>query len=514
MTAAAANAPIPAENSAPAVASHEVGMMFVHEYYTFLNKEPSRLHCFYNKMSTMSHGTQGEDPYDIHAKILELGFEDCKVLVTNVDSQSSLNGGIMIQVLGEMSNKGGPSQKFVQTFFLAEQPKGYYVLNDIFRYLKEDNDAEFENATEKVEADVGVVASEPSVIKEEKEEEEEKEQEEVATDKEEAVASVEAAVPIETDVIEQAHPPVEEEKVEAVEEKSPIVDEKKVVEEEKVTDEKKAAEEKKPSEKRSEYKKHDRRSDKKDGKKDDNKEAKKDAKKDADLSEKPKTPEPSQAEAAPSAPATAPDTVASDSAVSEAVVSEAAEPSKPATWAKLASDGSNRWGTHVASGARGSSFNVSRPTPKPQTSQPVSRPQGQRSNTGREETHGIYVKNITEKMTIEQLREAFSKFGPVKNFELAPKKNCAYVDFESAEAVQAALKQNRVNIGSEVVLAEERRRPGYQNNGRSFHHQNGNGHQGHQGHQGSHRGRSTRGGFHDRKPIQRHDKTAPAVAVN
>lgn len=30
--------------------------------------------------------------------------------------------------------------KFAQTFFLAEQPEGYYVLNDIFRFLKEDFD--------------------------------------------------------------------------------------------------------------------------------------------------------------------------------------------------------------------------------------------------------------------------------------------------------------------------------------------------------------------------------------
>ena len=37
-----------------------------------------------------------------------------------------------------MSNKGEPWRKFVQTFFLAEQPNGYFVLNDIFRFLKEE----------------------------------------------------------------------------------------------------------------------------------------------------------------------------------------------------------------------------------------------------------------------------------------------------------------------------------------------------------------------------------------
>lgn len=38
-----------------------------------------------------------------------------------------------------MSNNGEPWKKFVQTFFLAEQPNGYFVLNDIFRFLKEES---------------------------------------------------------------------------------------------------------------------------------------------------------------------------------------------------------------------------------------------------------------------------------------------------------------------------------------------------------------------------------------
>ena len=77
---------------------------------------------------------------EIHNKITSLGFEDCKVFIHSVDAQSSANGGIIIQVIGEMSNRGEPWKKFVQTFFLAEQPNGYFVLNDIFRFLKEEQE--------------------------------------------------------------------------------------------------------------------------------------------------------------------------------------------------------------------------------------------------------------------------------------------------------------------------------------------------------------------------------------
>lgn len=79
---------------------------------------------------------------EIQEKIGAQSFKDCKVRVSNVDAQASIGNGIVIQVLGEMSNNGLPNRKFSQTFFLAEQPNGYYVLNDIFRYLKDDDDIE------------------------------------------------------------------------------------------------------------------------------------------------------------------------------------------------------------------------------------------------------------------------------------------------------------------------------------------------------------------------------------
>ena len=43
------------------VVPSEVGWQFVPQYYTFVNKQPNRLHCFYTKASTFIHGTEGED---------------------------------------------------------------------------------------------------------------------------------------------------------------------------------------------------------------------------------------------------------------------------------------------------------------------------------------------------------------------------------------------------------------------------------------------------------------------
>lgn len=93
-------------------------------------------------------------------------MENCRVLITNVDSQASINGGILIQVLGEISNRNEVARRFAQTFFLDVQPNvtnGYYVLNDIIRFLSDD-DIEMYNGEEEAGASTsptGTLVEEP-----------------------------------------------------------------------------------------------------------------------------------------------------------------------------------------------------------------------------------------------------------------------------------------------------------------------------------------------------------------
>jgi len=78
---------------------------------------------------------------NIQDRIKALELLDCKVRISNVDSQASFDN-IVIQVIGETSTKGAEPKKFVQTFVLAQQPSGYFVLNDILRYVEEEADEE------------------------------------------------------------------------------------------------------------------------------------------------------------------------------------------------------------------------------------------------------------------------------------------------------------------------------------------------------------------------------------
>lgn len=101
-------------------------------------------------------------PQAINDRIKELDFQDCKVRVTNVDSQGSRNN-IIIQVIGELSNKSAPQRKFTQTFVLAEQTNGYFVLNDIFRYILEDDEEEL-NGTQEVQTQTAATTGDQETV--------------------------------------------------------------------------------------------------------------------------------------------------------------------------------------------------------------------------------------------------------------------------------------------------------------------------------------------------------------
>lgn len=124
----------------------EIGMTFGKEYYTVLSREPSRLHLFYAKNSTLLHADENDldTPivvgYEaIEAAVSKNSFLGARFIIGSIDCHPSLNGGILVNVLGQIQSRQSSSQNrnFVQTFFLAEQPAGYFILNDNLRFLNQ-----------------------------------------------------------------------------------------------------------------------------------------------------------------------------------------------------------------------------------------------------------------------------------------------------------------------------------------------------------------------------------------
>ncbi|KAI0123843.1 hypothetical protein BJ170DRAFT_98203 [Xylariales sp. AK1849] len=152
----------------------EIAWFFVEQYYTTLSKTSEKLHLFYSKRSQFVYGQEAEvaevsvGRQNIQERIKALDLQDTKVRITNVDSQSS-HDNIVIQVIGETSNKvHDEPKKFVQTFVLAQQPSGYFVLNDILRYLDEEGDEEQGDLADQ-DAAVELPTNAPAEVQEEPE---------------------------------------------------------------------------------------------------------------------------------------------------------------------------------------------------------------------------------------------------------------------------------------------------------------------------------------------------------
>lgn len=71
----------------------------------------------------------------INDKILALHYGEFSAEIATVDAQESYNGGVIVLVTGYLTGKDSVRRKFSQSFFLAPQDKGYFVLNDVFRYV-------------------------------------------------------------------------------------------------------------------------------------------------------------------------------------------------------------------------------------------------------------------------------------------------------------------------------------------------------------------------------------------
>ncbi|KAJ4968479.1 hypothetical protein NE237_015180 [Protea cynaroides] len=120
-----------------------VGNAFVIHYYHMLHQAPELVYRFYQDSSKL--GRPEPDGtlcfittlQAINEKILSLYCSDFSAQIKTVDAQESHDGGVIVLVTGYLTGKDGVGRNFTQSFFLAPQDKGYFVLNDLFRYVEE-----------------------------------------------------------------------------------------------------------------------------------------------------------------------------------------------------------------------------------------------------------------------------------------------------------------------------------------------------------------------------------------
>ncbi|KAE8375903.1 hypothetical protein BDV26DRAFT_283093 [Aspergillus bertholletiae] len=416
---------VPPGEQKSAISKDEVGWYFVEQYYTNMSRSPDKLHLFYSRRSQLVFGTEAESvpvavgQKAINEKIKQLDFQDCKVRVLNVDSQASFDN-ILISVIGEISNKSKPSRKFIQTFVLAEQPNGYYVLNDIFRYLVDEEDIVNEEPAlaASVEPAAEPTADEPA---------------QTETESAPAAEPEEANEVIATKV---------EEKLEQAEEK---------------------AEEEQPEEPAPQANGTEAQTS------EDVPEPVTSTESETSKTEQPATPEPTP--------------VSTTQKENSTPAKEPAVPARavPKTWANIASKSGATVPAVPAipvapvkpTPATGSTQSAPAPAPAAVTPTPAteSTPSNDGSGwqtaghdhkktqprAGDDQNVMAYIKNVTDKVDANLLKQTLSRFGKLKHFDVSRQKNCAFVEFVDPAGYAAAVAANPHQIGTEQISVEERR---------------------------------------------------------
>ncbi|KHN99614.1 NTF2 and RRM domain-containing protein [Metarhizium album ARSEF 1941] len=416
----------------------EVGWYFVEQYYTTLSKSPEKLHLFYGKRSQFVYGREAEvanvsvGRQAIQERIKALDFQECKVRVSNVDSQASFEN-IVIQVIGETSHKNTEPKKFVQTFVLAQQPSGYFVLNDILRYISEEDEEEAAVTTDTPAAVVEETAAPAAAVSEP----------EVVPEPEPAGEVVPAdATKFDADAVDEKLQQAASAQVDAS------------VNGEDVSETSKAPEPKvEPAPAAQEVTENL-----------------------TPETERPKEPSPTPVAKKETAP-------------------EPVMPPKPMTWASRAAAAAgprpvvplpktatppaqNQSKAPAPTPAAASAAAASSAQPAPAAAAPANeapakessgwqtagadskrqnRPQSISANVAEKEGTLGYVKYVTEKVQEADLRNALAAHGELSYFDINRQKNCAFVEYRTVEGYQAAITANPHVVNGENIVVEPRR---------------------------------------------------------
>ncbi|KAL1550106.1 nuclear transport factor 2-like [Salvia divinorum] len=131
-----------ANQYATQVTAWQVGSYFVQQYYQVFQQQREYVHHFYNDSSSMMRvdgefSESASDMMKIHEVLMSLNF--LRIEIKTIKSLESWNGGVLVVVTGSVKLRDFSYwRKFVQTFFLAPQEKGYFVLNDMFHFADDE----------------------------------------------------------------------------------------------------------------------------------------------------------------------------------------------------------------------------------------------------------------------------------------------------------------------------------------------------------------------------------------
>ncbi|XP_055805954.1 nuclear transport factor 2-like [Solanum dulcamara] len=151
-------------------AAENVATAFVVQYYNILQKLIDQSYRFYKERSVLSWPLpDGEiksvtTSQGINDFIISSHFKDSKVEVITIDSQSSMAGGVLVMVTACLIGQDESKKRFSQTFFLAPQETGYYVMNDIFRFIGEEESSTIVEENVLVDSPLAIGSKDENIV--------------------------------------------------------------------------------------------------------------------------------------------------------------------------------------------------------------------------------------------------------------------------------------------------------------------------------------------------------------
>ncbi|ODM96274.1 putative nuclear transport factor 2 [Orchesella cincta] len=114
-----------------------IGKAFAQQYYGLFDNPAQRpnLHNLYSETESLMsfEGQQCQGAAKIMEKFNSLSFQKILHIITSVDCQPMFDGGILINVIGQLKTDDDPPHTYSQTFVLKPLGGTYFCQHDIFR---------------------------------------------------------------------------------------------------------------------------------------------------------------------------------------------------------------------------------------------------------------------------------------------------------------------------------------------------------------------------------------------
>merc|ERR1711902_417390 len=116
-----------------------IGKAFTEQYYGLFDdpaQRPGLVNLYNAEQSLMTfEGQQMQGAAKIMEKIASLTFQKIAHLITAVDCQPMFDGGILINVLGQLKTDDDIPQSFMQNFVLKPAGDSFFIQHDVFRLV-------------------------------------------------------------------------------------------------------------------------------------------------------------------------------------------------------------------------------------------------------------------------------------------------------------------------------------------------------------------------------------------